>query len=1036
MNDTGGMDPCPHCRSPLIFQNDQLSIQPRTILNRKYLIGKSSFCSIGVTYLAMDILLKRRVVIKEFLPGIMAAYRNYNQTQVLTRSDCNEDYEYYLSKFKEETQALAKLRHSGIVPVTECFKENNTAYMVMLYIPGKTLEEYVIEQKGCISEKELLKIMIPVLEGLKAAHHANILHRNINPSNIFVPDEGKSMLLDFCIENIIWNIIHKTDIDIQFPHSGGAYRPIEQWLPKNTGTYTDIYACAATMYSCLRAEIGNGRITPPIHPMDINNNERILPHIKEEVSQPISHKLANAIMEGMELEPSMRPQTVSEFQKKMDIEPQKNVEPLPIDPNINLCMGCMEFKGDEAVCNYCGYIEQEVEENTIYLKTGTILKSHYIIGKVLGQGGFGITYIGFDMNLHRKVAIKEYFPTAFANRNVAESTVMPLKGDQEQAFYHGRKLFIKEARNIARFKHPSIVTINNYFEMHNTGYMVMDYLEGGDLSSFLKERGGKLSLDESLEILFPILDALDEVHSDNMYHLDISPQNILFNVKGTPILIDFGAAKQVIGEESRSMDIIFKPGYAPMEQYTTKKNIGPWTDIYACGATLYKMITGKLPPVSPDRIYKDDLIQPSDIEGLNVSKELNDAILHALAVRYEDRFRSVGEFREALGAIDEERELPIVSSRFPELKSTVSNYLMKVTTMKPKVFISYVKEDFYIADKLYNDLKKNGVKPWMNKKDNFAGQNWKKSIRREIKKSTHFLALMSSNSVSKSGFFQSELKLAIELHKERIPSEIFIIPVHLDNTPIPYDDYEELEEIKYVDIPSPSFYERGLEEVFDALKVKRSVHLPTNSFLKRLMIPISFVFGVCFLLYYIFIDTTPPTGRVEIKEKIYTVGDEVEFNVEAEDNRALKRVSFGVGNLHLESWKPKKPGSHWKDMPILSQLLPRLVYKKSVYYKSSFSTRGWKPETYKYSLLIGDGANNYSECGKGDFVLVDVFEVDDMVRVKQNVKKPCGGWQNLADPDEVGTVANANFRGKFLLIDFPSKKNWTACKDEIEKVQK
>ncbi|MCP4353238.1 MAG: protein kinase [Desulfobacterales bacterium] len=317
--------------------------------------------------------------------------------------------------------------------------------------------------------------------------------------------------------------------------------------------------------------------------------------------------------------------------------------------DMKICMGCMEKKGYEATCKHCGYNESEAEKPPLYLKPGTILADQYIVGKVLGHGGFGITYIGFDKNLHRKVAIKEYYPTVLVYRKEAETLVIPLKGDNEPFFYNGLELFINEARNIARFdKNINIVNINNYFEENNTAYMVMELLEGGDLSNHINKRGGKLSVEESLHILFPILSALNELHFNKLFHLDISPQNILFNSNDIPILIDFGAAKQVIGEQSRSMDVIVKPGYSPIEQYTSKGNIGPWTDIYACGATLYKMITGETPPPSPDRIYKDDLTEPSAVKDLNVTPELNDAMLHALAARYEDRFKNIGEFNNAL----------------------------------------------------------------------------------------------------------------------------------------------------------------------------------------------------------------------------------------------------------------------------------------------------------------------------------------------------------------------------------------------------
>jgi serine/threonine protein kinase len=320
------------------------------------------------------------------------------------------------------------------------------------------------------------------------------------------------------------------------------------------------------------------------------------------------------------------------------------------DPiHTNICLGCMSDKGDDAPCTKCGYNESDTETHQLRIKPRSILKNQYLIGRVLGQGGFGITYLGLDLILHKKVAIKEFMPSMLATRDSDKTSVVPYSGNMEQFFHQGLQSFIGEARSVANFsRHINIVNVNNYFEANNTGYMVMDYLEGEPVSKLIVKRGGRLSLRESFSILFPILEALGEVHKMEIYHRDISPQNIIVTTNDIPVLIDFGAARQIVGEQSYSLDVVLKHGYSPLEQYTSKGKIGPWSDVYACGATLYHMITGKLPPPAIDRVYSDELIQPCDIEGLSISEELNDTILTSLAVRISDRFQSVDELKEAL----------------------------------------------------------------------------------------------------------------------------------------------------------------------------------------------------------------------------------------------------------------------------------------------------------------------------------------------------------------------------------------------------
>lgn len=308
----------------------------------------------------------------------------------------------------------------------------------------------------------------------------------------------------------------------------------------------------------------------------------------------------------------------------------------------------MADKGDAAICGHCGFDESATETHRLRIRPRTILRDQYLIGRVLGQGGFGITYLGLDLLLHKKVAIKEFLPSMLATRGEDKTSVVPFSGSQEQFFKQGLQSFIGEARSVAHFsRNVNIVNVNNYFEANNTGYMVMDYLEGMPLSGLIVKRGA-LPVREVFLIFFPILDALSEVHKMGIYHRDISPQNIIITTDNTPVLIDFGAARQIVGEQSYSLDVVLKHGYSPLEQYTSRGKIGPWSDVYACGATLYYMITGKVPPPSVDRVDKDELVQPSQIEGLRLTEEMDDALLTSLAVRSGDRYQSVAELKSAL----------------------------------------------------------------------------------------------------------------------------------------------------------------------------------------------------------------------------------------------------------------------------------------------------------------------------------------------------------------------------------------------------
>jgi serine/threonine protein kinase len=272
----------------------------------------------------------------------------------------------------------------------------------------------------------------------------------------------------------------------------------------------------------------------------------------------------------------------------------------------------------------------------------------YYIGRALGQGGFGITYLGWDNDRAERVAIKEYFPLSLVTRNPGDQSVS-FAGEEARAdFNYGLVRFMDEARVLASFAStPSIVSISDVFQEHSLAYMVMEYLDGQDLKHVLSGSGRRISPESARNVALHIAAALRDVHAQGLMHRDVSPDNIFITKDGEIKLIDFGAARFAFGTQNKSLSVVLKPSYAPVEQYQTRGNQGPWTDIYALGATLYRCVTGQLPPESLSRLEEDKLKPPSEL-GIALPKAMEAAILKALAVRAKDRFQSVQEFSDAL----------------------------------------------------------------------------------------------------------------------------------------------------------------------------------------------------------------------------------------------------------------------------------------------------------------------------------------------------------------------------------------------------
>ena len=318
----------------------------------------------------------------------------------------------------------------------------------------------------------------------------------------------------------------------------------------------------------------------------------------------------------------------------------------------NRCPGCMNIKSGGAVCEHCGY-EERKQNAPHQLQTGTMLLDKYLVGRALGQGGFGITYLGWNRYLDTKVAIKEYYPAAFVDRNTAYHTSVVCRTQQLEEFYaENRMRFLREAKTLAKLQNvPQIVSIHDFFERNNTAYIVMEYLQGDDLRSYVRKRGGRLTPTETLNILRPVMAALVQVHEAGLVHRDISPDNIMLQYDSSVKLMDFGAVRSVnnpgVDEElTQATQAIVKHGFAPIEQYSAKGSIGPWTDEYALCATMYYCMTGKVPENAPERVQDGTEIDWDAIPGLTEHQKR--ILQKGTEVRPKDRYASIRELMDAL----------------------------------------------------------------------------------------------------------------------------------------------------------------------------------------------------------------------------------------------------------------------------------------------------------------------------------------------------------------------------------------------------
>lgn len=312
------------------------------------------------------------------------------------------------------------------------------------------------------------------------------------------------------------------------------------------------------------------------------------------------------------------------------------------------CPGCFGVKDNHAVCPSCGY-DESAPRSPLFLPHGAVLAGQYRVGKVLGRpGGFGITYLGWDIYLQQKVAIKEYLPTDIAARLTDSQNITLHTADDRQLFETGKAQFLREARIAARLDHPNIVRLRGFFNANGTAYLVMDYYEGMSLDSYFVQVKPLIEPVVASALMQMVLDGLEYVHHQGVVHRDLKPHNIYLAAVGRAIILDFGAARHAATDSSHPISMVLTEGYAPLEQYQHHGSQGPWTDIYGVAATLYRMIVGKSPPVVLDRIQRDQL----EVENFSGIPELLKPVLRkALAIKHEERYQTAAEFKRALSLV-------------------------------------------------------------------------------------------------------------------------------------------------------------------------------------------------------------------------------------------------------------------------------------------------------------------------------------------------------------------------------------------------
>lgn len=312
-----------------------------------------------------------------------------------------------------------------------------------------------------------------------------------------------------------------------------------------------------------------------------------------------------------------------------------------------LCPNCHTARMRPGPCAGCGFPAKSDNRPGVHLAPGTLLHGRYRAGRVLGQGGFGATYLGWDDRLRVKVAIKEYYPANLIARLPNGAAVSPFSDEHAETFAEGLTKFLEEARTLARLREVrEIVGVQDFFEANGTAYLVMELLEGRTMKKYLADCGGRIDVRRTLSVVTPIAKALQAIHDQGLIHRDVSPDNIFLTNGGDRKLLDFGAARQT-ARPGAGLTVILKPGYAPPEQYSNEGRQGPWSDVYALCATIYLALTGRTPPDATARFMNDKVPRLSEL-GAALPPGFEKVLMSGLAMRWQDRPQSMKDLLRAM----------------------------------------------------------------------------------------------------------------------------------------------------------------------------------------------------------------------------------------------------------------------------------------------------------------------------------------------------------------------------------------------------
>lgn len=559
-----------------------------TLYNDKYRIESVlEEGGLGITYKATSTQLGINVAVKElYLSGKCS--RNENQEVTVASSFAAKRFEDYKKKFVAEGRALAQFKHPNLIQVRDIVEENNTVYLIMDYVEDQTLEDYVQERES-LSEEEALTYIRQIANALKEVHEKGLLHKDVRPSNIQITKDGKPVLIGMGMTAQFVQQPEETGAGVKAPN----YAPMEQYIAQYTkkddsGPYSDVYGIAATLYFCLIGE----------HPSSAINRQHEDLTPPKHIDDTISDAVNQAVLKGMEEKSENRYQTMDEF--------------------IN------------AIANKNNIHNQSA------LPVGTRLsEGKYRIDKVMGHGGFGITYQVTLLSLNSRFVIKELFLPGYCARD--EKNKVVLLSLSQFDFNDFKKNFAEEGRKLAQVNHPSIVKVQDVIEENNTVYLVTDYVEGQTLQERIDKKG-PISEKEGLVYVRQIGEGLAALHDEGILHKDVRPANILVTRSKQAVLVGLGINKEKFPNNNNSQAM----GFAPLEQYSTEMNLGNYSDVYSLAATLYYALIGARPVSAFDRYYKNvSLLKDLNAE---ISDKTSSAVNKGIAMKAAERYPEIEAF--------------------------------------------------------------------------------------------------------------------------------------------------------------------------------------------------------------------------------------------------------------------------------------------------------------------------------------------------------------------------------------------------------